>query len=92
MTILTPADEASALLTRLLNALARQSGKRLSAASQADVQRLVELLMYGGDELDTALDDLDEVAPARQVGDERFERWRTIRRAEADDDRQQAAR
>jgi hypothetical protein len=83
-----PADEASAILTRLLNALARPQGKRLSAASQADVQRLCELLMYGGEELDTALDDLDEPTPARvssRVTDPGFERWRAARRFEEEE-------
>ena len=90
MAIVTPTDEAAAILVRVFEALARQSGKTLAAATRADIIRACELLSQAAGGFDELLDDMGDTprrSPSEQALDpdwRRFERWRAIRRAEAD--------
>jgi hypothetical protein len=75
--------EATQILTRVFEALARQSGKTLSQQTRADIGRACELLANAGDELEELLDDLP--APPRRSpaeaaidpGWQDFEQWRS---------------
>lgn len=76
-------DEAAAILARVFEALARQNGKTLSAATRADIGRACELLTSAGEELDDLFEDLPPVAPRQSPGEQAispgwqdFERWR----------------
>lgn len=84
-----PHEEASRILCRILEALARQSGKTLSAKTRAEVERACELLA-AGDDYDELLVDLLEQPPGRPApvtqsfdrddyGDPRFAAWREAR-------------
>mgnify|MGYP001619169919 FL=1 len=75
-------EEAAAILTRILEALARQSGKTLSQATRADIGRACELLANAGAELEDLLEDLPAPRPSGEyvVADPEFERWRSQRR------------
>lgn len=83
-------EEAAAIFTRTLEALARQVGKTLSAKTRADLARACELLSAGDDYTDL-LDDLltapppirsERVTQSFEYGDPEFERWRKQRREE----------
>jgi hypothetical protein len=84
-----PHEEAARILCRVLEALARQSGKTLSAKTRAEVERACELLSAGDDYSDL-LDDLLSMPPIRSdrvtqsferpdYGDAEFGRWRAQR-------------
>jgi hypothetical protein len=67
---MTPQAEATAILTRLLEALARASGKTLNERSRADISRACELLSHAGAELDELLTDVSaapRVSPAEAM-------------------------
>lgn len=55
-------EQAADILLRVLEALARQNRKTLSAATRADVERACELLSKG-DDYDSLLEDLLTVPP-----------------------------
>lgn len=85
-------DEAAAIITRTLEALARQVGKTLSAKTRADLARACELLA-AGDDYDELLEDLLEQPPIRServtqsfdredYGDPNFGRFRERRQWE----------
>lgn len=82
---MTNSEEAAAILTRVFEALARQSDKTLSASTRADIGRACELLSTAGEELDALLDDLPpspRQSPAEaaiEPGMRDFERWRSQR-------------
>lgn len=89
MPIVTASEEAAAILTRVLEALARQNGKTLSQKTRADISRACELLATG-DSYDELLDDLlsappvysDRVTQSFQrddYGDPQFAQWRAQR-------------
>jgi hypothetical protein len=81
----TPTSEAAVILTRVLEALARQSGKTLSQQTRADIERACELLANTANDLDV-LDDLPvpRQSPAEAaIDDPNFQRWRTRRYEEA---------
>ena len=66
-----PHEEATAILTCILEALARQSGKTLSQKPRADLARACELLA-AGDDLGELLDTLPEpprASPGEQAVD-----------------------
>lgn len=79
----TPADEAAAILVRVLESLARASGKTLKASTRADIQRACELLSSAG------FDELEDISPARvspaeamveaAVADPNYQRWKQRR-------------
>jgi acyl-CoA reductase-like NAD-dependent aldehyde dehydrogenase len=79
--------EAAQILTRVFEALARQSGKTLNARTREDIQRACELLANAGGELEELLDDLPapprrspaEAAIEADPGWQDFERWRNGR-------------
>jgi hypothetical protein len=84
-----PHEEAARILCRVLEALARQSGKTLSAKTRGEVERACELLSAGDDYSDL-LDDLLSAPPVvsdRQTvsferedyGDPNFRTWRAQR-------------
>jgi len=88
----TPTEEAAAILTRILEALARQSGKTLSRKTRDDLARACELLS-AGDNYDELLDDLLSTPPIRServtqtferddYGDTNFGNWRKQRQYE----------
>jgi hypothetical protein len=87
---MTNTDEAAAVFTRVLEALARQTGKTLSPQTRRDVLRACELLANAGAELDELLDDLPSAprqSPAEAaIEDAPFQRWRS-RRATGQDER-----
>lgn len=60
---MNPTDEAAQILTRLFEALARQSGKTLNPRSRDDIKRACELLASAGAELDDLLDDAPPARP-----------------------------
>lgn len=82
-------DEAAQILTRILEALARQSGKTLGQKTRADIQRACELLAQDDDY--DLLEDLLEQPAIRSdritqqferepaYGDPNFEAWRRQR-------------
>lgn len=78
---MTPHEEAAQIFTRIFEALARQSGKTLSATTRADIGRACELLATR-DDLEPLLDDLPQAprrSPAEAAIDrgwDDFERWR----------------
>lgn len=91
----TASEEAAAILTRTLEALARQLGKTLSTKTRTDLARACELLARG-DDYDELLVDLLEQPPIRNdrvtqaferepadYGDPRFEAWRRQRMEDA---------
>jgi hypothetical protein len=90
MTNYTPTQEATAILTRILESLARVNGKTLSRKTRADLARACELLSTG-DNYDELLDDLLSTPPIRSeritqqferepaYGDPNFEAWRRQR-------------
>lgn len=76
-------NEAAQILTRILEALARQNGKTLSAATRADIERMCGLLSGAGEELDDLFEDLPP--PRRSPGeyaiaDPDYQQWRAARR------------
>lgn len=78
-----PSDEAAQILTRVFEALARQAGKTLSAATRSDIGRACDLLANAGEDLDTVFEDLPPALPRRSPGEQAispgwqdFERWR----------------
>jgi hypothetical protein len=82
-------EEAARILCRVLEALARQSGKTLSTKTRSEVERACELLAAGDDYSDL-LDDLLSEPPIRSdrvtqsferadYGDPEFGRWRAQR-------------
>jgi hypothetical protein len=84
-----PHEEAARILCRILEALARQSGKTLSQKTRQEVERACELLAAGDDYSDL-LEDLLEAPPIRSdrttvnferedYGDPRFGQWRAGR-------------
>jgi hypothetical protein len=84
-----PHEEAARILCRVLEALARQSGKTLSAKTRGEVERACELLATGDDYSDL-LDDLLSTPPVvsdrvtqsferEDYGDPRFAQWRAQR-------------
>jgi hypothetical protein len=84
-----PHEEAARILCRVLEALARQNGKTLSAKTRGEVERACELLATGDDYSDLLEDLLEqptmsrvtqsfEQAPA-DYGDRRFGEWRAGR-------------
>jgi hypothetical protein len=84
-----PHEEAARILCRILEALARQSGKTLSQKTRTEVERACELLSTGDDYSDL-LDDLLSEPPIRNdrvtqsferedYGDSRFADWRAQR-------------
>ena len=80
-----PQDEAAQILTRLFEALARQSGKTLNARSREDIKRACELLSNASAELDDLLDDLPPPKPKTTPAERwaavpaEVERWREMR-------------
>ena len=80
-----PVTEAAQILTRLLEALARRSGKTLNARSKADITRACELLSHAGEELDDLLDELPPPRPRNEFSTVSFEvppevgRWKAQR-------------
>jgi hypothetical protein len=79
---MTPQQEAAEIFLRVFNALARASGKRLSAAMATDVRRACELLGGVGDELDAALEDAPRASPGEQAVPVEVERWKASRGAQ----------
>ena len=81
--MITPADEASAILIRLFETLAHGMGKRLKEEYKSEIRRACELLATDGTL--TPLDDLPKATPGEraavyaEVPDE-VERWRAERR------------
>lgn len=87
---MNPTEEATAILTRVFEALARANGKTLNARTRADIGRACELLASAGSELTELLDDMP-VMPKTTRGeaasnfitaaeaDPNFKRWRQAR-------------
>src|SRR5262245_41902098 len=86
MTQYTASEEATAILVRTFEALARLGGKTLSRKTRDDLARACELLARGDDYSDL-LDDLLSAPPVRSdrvtqsferpaYGDQNFEAWR----------------
>ncbi len=75
---MSASEEAAQILTRVFEALARQSGKTLAAGTRADVLRACELLSTASAELDDLLEDLPEQREYVTT-DANFERWRMQR-------------
>jgi hypothetical protein len=83
MAIVTPTDEAAAIIIRILESIARLNHKTLSARTRDDVLRACELLTQAAGGFDELLDDLSE-PPPRSPGeqatlDPNFQRWRAER-------------
>jgi len=84
--MMNPTDEAAAILTRILESLARASGKTLKPSTRADITRLCELLANAGAEYDQ-LDDLTKATPgeaavnlvAMAEADPNYRRWKEER-------------
>ncbi len=55
---MNPTDEASQILTRLFESLARLNRKTLNARSKADITRACELLSHAGEQYGDLFDDL----------------------------------
>ena len=66
MATILPEDEATAIFTRLFEALARRMGKRLSAGSRADIAWACALLSHSGEELDDLFEDAPPLQPPPQ--------------------------
>lgn len=71
---MNPTDEAAVILTRILESLARASGKTLKPSTRSDITRLCELLASAGQEYVQ----LDDLAPRAEVPEE-VKRWRAER-------------
>ena len=67
-------EQAADILLRVLEALARQHKKTLSAATRADVARACELLTKGDDYSDLLEDLLLEPPPRREYKTQSFDR------------------
>lgn len=61
--MIDPVDEAAQILTRLLESLARRTGKTLNERGRANVRRACELLSHAGEQYTDLLDDLPEPQP-----------------------------
>jgi hypothetical protein len=83
---MTPEQEAAQIMTRILESLARASGKTLKPSTRADIVRMCELLASSGAEYDQ-LDDLPKATPgeaavnlvAMAEADPNFKRWKEDR-------------
>jgi hypothetical protein len=85
--MMSPEQEAAQILTRILESLARASGKTLKPSTRADIQRACELLAGAGAEYEQ-LDDLPRVSPAEAMvaiaeSDPGYQEWKR-RRQEVD--------
>ncbi len=82
-------EEAAQILTRILESLARVSGKTLKQSTRADILRACELLSSAGQEYDQLEDlpPLPRVSPAEAVmemaeRDPGYKRWKEQRERE----------
>lgn len=77
-----PTTEAATILIRILESLARRSGKTLNERGRADVRRACELLSHSGEQYGDLLDELplrEERRPAREYATQvlpEVERWK----------------
>lgn len=82
---MTPQEEASEILIRILESLARRSGKTLNERGRADVRRACELLSHSSEQFSDLLDDLPPPRPAREYSTVSFDvppevgRWKEQR-------------
>lgn len=84
--MIVPCEEAAQILTRVLESLARASGKTLSARTRQDISRACELLAAAGPDLDACLDDLPHTTPGERVAAQEYadvpaevEQWKKAR-------------
>ena len=83
--MMNPTEEASEILIRLLESLARKTGRTLNERGRADVRRACELLSHSGEQFEDLLDELPpppERRPAREYSTvplPEVERWKEQR-------------
>ena len=65
-------DEAAEILIRILESLARRTGKTLNERGRSDVRRACELLSHSSDQFSDLLDELPPTPRPREYGTVEF--------------------